>query len=142
MAKIVGVFNTAHSPFCYMPPERWNEVRANRSLREDVPMDDLDERNARSERIQNGFATLRAKMAEVKPDVIVDLRRRPARVLRLQQLPRLRRLRRRGVRGSHLRPRRGPFGRAGGTTPHGDDAVSGAPGVAVATPPPRAAWPA
>ena len=43
MAKLVGVFNTAHSPFCYMPPERWNEVRANRSLREDVPMDDLEE---------------------------------------------------------------------------------------------------
>ena len=42
MAKVVGVFNTAHSPFCYMPPERWNEVRGNRSLREDVPMDDLE----------------------------------------------------------------------------------------------------
>src|SRR5919108_681413 len=59
MAKVVGVFNTAHSPFCYMPPERWNEVRANRSLREDVPMDDLEENQRKSQRIQNAFATLR-----------------------------------------------------------------------------------
>jgi aromatic ring-opening dioxygenase catalytic subunit (LigB family) len=71
MAKLVGVFNTAHSPFCYMPPERWNEVRANRSLREDVPMDTLEQNQAKASRIKNGFATLKAKMAEVKPDVIV-----------------------------------------------------------------------
>jgi hypothetical protein len=71
MAKLVGVFNTAHSPFCYMPPEQWNEVRSRRSLREDVPLDDLDENRRKADRIKNGFATLRAKLSESNPDVIV-----------------------------------------------------------------------
>jgi aromatic ring-opening dioxygenase catalytic subunit (LigB family) len=71
MAKVVGVFNTAHSPFCYMDPERWNEVRANRALREDVPLDDLEENKRKGARIKNGFATLRSKLNEVNPDAIV-----------------------------------------------------------------------
>ena len=33
MAEVVGVFNVAHSPFCYTPGERWNEIRATRKLR-------------------------------------------------------------------------------------------------------------
>jgi hypothetical protein len=71
MAKLVGVFNTAHSPFCYMAPERWNEVRANRSLREDVPLDTPEENARKGERIKKGFETLRNKMSELKPDVVV-----------------------------------------------------------------------
>ena len=73
MARLVGVFNTAHTPFCYMPPERWNEVRAQRSLREDVPFDDLDENRRKSQRIRDAFATLRGKVNEVSPDVIDHL---------------------------------------------------------------------
>jgi hypothetical protein len=71
MAKLVGVFNTAHSPFCYMPPEQWNQVRASRKLREDVPMDDVEENKRKSQRIQDAFKVLRDKMEEVKPDVIL-----------------------------------------------------------------------
>ncbi len=71
MARLVGVFNTAHSPFCYMPPQRWNEVRAGRSLREDVPLDDLETNKQKAERIQKSFATLRQKLAAAGPDVIV-----------------------------------------------------------------------
>jgi hypothetical protein len=71
MAKLVGVFNTAHSPFCYSAPETWNETRARRALREDVPMDDLEENKRKSQRIQDGFATLKQKLYEVKPDVLV-----------------------------------------------------------------------
>src|SRR4029453_423785 len=41
MATLVGIFNMTHSPFCYMPPEKWNDVRASRSLRADVPVDDV-----------------------------------------------------------------------------------------------------
>ena len=135
MAKIVGVFNTAHTPFCYMPPERWPEVRANRSLREDVPFDDTDEALRKKERIENGFATLRAKMAEVKPDVIVicgddqlecfDFNNFPAFAIYVGE----------AFEGHTSGRDAGLFGRAGVTTPHGDDAVSAAPGVAVATPP-------
>jgi aromatic ring-opening dioxygenase catalytic subunit (LigB family) len=71
MAKLVGVFNTAHTPFCYMPPENWNAIRATRALRADVPMDDIDGNRAKFNRIQDAFAKLRAKMAEVNPDVII-----------------------------------------------------------------------
>ena len=71
MASVVGLYNVIHSPFCYMPPERWNEVRASRSLRGDVPMEDLETNRAKAEGIKNGFATLRRKLAEANPDVIV-----------------------------------------------------------------------
>ncbi|MGH2600997.1 MAG: hypothetical protein ACRDJ9_16620 [Dehalococcoidia bacterium] len=71
MAKLVGVFNTAHSPFCYMAPERWNEVRAGRSLRADVPMDDVETNKEKAARIQASFATLRQKLREAAPDVLV-----------------------------------------------------------------------
>ena len=71
MAKLVGVFNTAHSPFCYMPAERWNDVRASRALRADVPMDDLETNQKKRAQIQEGFATLRAKLKEARPDVLV-----------------------------------------------------------------------
>jgi hypothetical protein len=71
MAKVVGVFNTVHSPFCFMQPEHWNEVRANRSLREDVPLDDLETNQKKYQRIQDAFATLKQKLYSTNPDVIV-----------------------------------------------------------------------
>ena len=71
MAKVVGAFNTVHSPFCYMPPERWNDVRAQRALRADVPMEDAATVKEKGERIKRGFGTLRQKLAEARPDVIV-----------------------------------------------------------------------
>jgi hypothetical protein len=54
-----------------MPPENWNEVRSKRSLREDVPMDDLEENQRKSARIQNAFGSLKAKIKEVNADVLV-----------------------------------------------------------------------
>lgn len=71
MAKLVGAYTTSHSPFCYMPAERWNDVRTKRSLREDVPWEDLATAKAKEERIQKSFARLRAELAEDKPDVLV-----------------------------------------------------------------------
>ena len=71
MAQVVGVYNVAHSPFCYTPPERWNEIRATRQLREDVPFEDLPTAQAKSARIQDAFGKLKAHMDEKKPDVIV-----------------------------------------------------------------------
>src|SRR5262245_3072024 len=71
MAQLVGVFTTSHSPFCYMAPERWNEVRASRSLRADVPLDDLETNKKKAARIQNSFATMRQKLAEAAPDVVL-----------------------------------------------------------------------
>lgn len=71
MASVVGAYCVVHSPFCYMPPERWNEVRAVRSLRADVPMEDLETNRAKSSRIQAGFAAVRRKLAEARPDAVV-----------------------------------------------------------------------
>ncbi len=71
MARLVGVFNMSHSPFCYMPPEEWGAVRASRTLRADVPRDDLATNRAKAERIRGALATLRAKLAAAVPDVIV-----------------------------------------------------------------------
>ena len=71
MAKIVGVFNTAHSPFAYSDPEGWGEARAARPLREDVPMDDLETNRAKSARVYAGFNALKQKLNEARPDVVV-----------------------------------------------------------------------
>jgi hypothetical protein len=71
MATLAGVFNMSHSPFCYMPPEKWNEVRASRSLRPDVPVDDLEANRAKAARVAKAFAALRAQLAAARPDVLV-----------------------------------------------------------------------
>jgi hypothetical protein len=36
MAHLVGVFQTAHTPFCYRGPEDWNQARSARALRADL----------------------------------------------------------------------------------------------------------
>jgi hypothetical protein len=71
MASLVGVFNMSHSPFCYMAPARWNEVRASRSLRAGVPFDDAESNRAKAARIATAFATLKAQVAAAAPDVLV-----------------------------------------------------------------------
>ena len=71
MATLVGVFNMSHSPFCYMPPEKWNDVRACRSLRADVPVDDVEANRAKAARDRAAFAALRARLAAAAPDVLV-----------------------------------------------------------------------
>jgi hypothetical protein len=71
MAKIVGAYTTSHSPFCYMPAERWNDVRGKRSLREDVPFEDLETAKVKEARIAKAFATMRERVAEDRPDVLV-----------------------------------------------------------------------
>ena len=71
MAKIVGVFQTSHSPFCYRRPDVWNDFRKGRPIRADVPMDDLETNRKKYARIQTSFATLKRKVAEAGPDVVV-----------------------------------------------------------------------
>lgn len=70
MASLVGAFNTVHTPFCYIPPSRWEDVRKRRSLRADVP-EDGPEAFQKAERIQRAFAVIREKLAEARPDVLV-----------------------------------------------------------------------
>ncbi|HET7340096.1 MAG TPA: hypothetical protein VFL90_01440 [Methylomirabilota bacterium] len=71
MATLVGVFTTSHSPTTYQPAERWNEVRASRRLRADVPFDDLEANRAKKARVERGFATLREKLIAATPEAIV-----------------------------------------------------------------------
>jgi hypothetical protein len=54
-----------------MPSERWNEVRGNRSLREDVPFEDPTEAKAKEKRIKDAFAVLKQRFEVDKPDVLV-----------------------------------------------------------------------
>src|SRR5947209_18604352 len=70
MASLVGVFNVAHSPTCYRPAEEWNQVRASRTLRADVAMDDLDTNRKKKARVQAAFATLRDRPAAARPGVL------------------------------------------------------------------------
>lgn len=124
MAKLVGVFNTAHSPFCYMPPERWNEVRANRSLREDVPMDDLEENLRKGERVKQAFATLRQKLAEVNPDVLMIFGDDQLECFDFNNFPSFAVYVGEEFEGA-LSVRDRNFGARGNTGPNGDDAVRG-----------------
>jgi Catalytic LigB subunit of aromatic ring-opening dioxygenase len=71
MARIPLVMTTSHSPFLYTPPEYWNQIRAKRSYRDEVPYDSDDVNKEKYERCQAGLARLRAKVEEVKPDVMV-----------------------------------------------------------------------
>ena len=103
MATLVGVFNMAHSPFCYMPPERWNEVRATARCARTCRWTTSRRTARRLRASQAGFAHAAGRSWRGEAGRHRGLRRRPARVLRLQQLPVLRRLRRRGVRGLRSR---------------------------------------
>ena len=71
MGKLVGVFQTAHTPFCYRRPEDWNQARSGRELRADVPLDDLESNRRKYARVQEGFAVLRRKLEQAGPEVIV-----------------------------------------------------------------------
>lgn len=70
MATVAGVFNMVHTPFCYIPAERWGEIRSQRRLRAGVPEDGAAA-GEKSARIQAAFAILREKLAASKPDVIL-----------------------------------------------------------------------
>src|SRR5262249_57474988 len=66
-----GVLNGGDSPTCYRPGEEGNEVRASRTLRADVPMDSLEDNRGKKARVEAAFATLRARLAAARPDVLV-----------------------------------------------------------------------
>ena len=52
MGQLVGVFQTAHTPFCYRRPEDWNQARSGRELRADVPLDDLESNRRKYARVR------------------------------------------------------------------------------------------
>lgn len=54
-----------------MAPELWNEARARRLVRSDVPLDDQATNRLKANRIHEGFAALRAELGRASPDVVV-----------------------------------------------------------------------
>jgi hypothetical protein len=72
VAKLVGVFNTAHSPFCYLAAEQWEQVRSIRPpYRSDVPVDDAAVNVKKAARVQAGFTAVREQLEVARPDVLV-----------------------------------------------------------------------
>ena len=61
----------SHSPFLYTPPQEWNEIRARRTLRSDVPFEAPEEITTKYNRCMRAFETLKERLEEVKPDVMV-----------------------------------------------------------------------
>src|ERR1700722_11574534 len=70
MAKLVGVLNTSHV-WIDRPAEAWEPVRESRRLRADVPQDTEEERFEKAKRVHAAKETLKAKLAEMKPDVLM-----------------------------------------------------------------------
>ena len=112
MAEIVLVEACSHSPFLFMEPYLWNQVRAARPPLTDNPVMSEEENAAQHKRCMDAFEALRQKMEEAKPDVILVFGDDQQELFGLDNFPALRYLRRRRVRGlSHeradgLHPRR------------------------------------
>lgn len=71
MAKVVFGAIVAHTPFCYMTPERWTEMRKMRPIREDMPVDPPEVNKEKHGRIQKAFGAVREKLAASRADVLV-----------------------------------------------------------------------
>ncbi len=71
MATICTVLGCSHSPFLFMPPELWDEVRRRRQLAKDVPRPSVETNKAEFERCMKAYATLKQKIEAVKPDVLL-----------------------------------------------------------------------
>ena len=70
MAKLVGVLNTSHV-WVGRPPERWGAVRESRDIRDDVPTESFEERVEKSKRVAAAEQTMREKLHELRPDVLL-----------------------------------------------------------------------
>ena len=71
MAKLVGTFFHSHGGTTSLDPAMWDEVRMDRPIREDVPVDSHETNLAKGARIHDSFRVLREKIEEVKTDVLV-----------------------------------------------------------------------
>jgi hypothetical protein len=75
VAEVAVVLCTSHSPFLFASPDEWNEASARRrargAIRADVPTDDLETNRAKHARCMAAFATLRRKLEEARPDVLL-----------------------------------------------------------------------
>ena len=71
MAEVLSALCLSHSPYLYTPPEIWAKAMGTKSFREDVPRDSHETNVAKYDRCVKALQTLRRKIEEVKPDVLV-----------------------------------------------------------------------
>lgn len=71
MARVVGALCLSHSPYIYTTPDIWAKAMGTKSFREDVPRDSHETNVAKYERCVKALETLRRKVEEIKPDVLV-----------------------------------------------------------------------
>jgi hypothetical protein len=70
MAKLVGVLDTSHV-WIHRPIEEWEAVRQARRLRDDVPLEDMNEKQAKYERVSAAVEVLKNKLEEMRPDALI-----------------------------------------------------------------------
>jgi len=71
MAEIVLVGGSSHSPYLFGDIEMWEECRRARPISPDVPQESAEVNQAKLQRCRDAFDTLRQKVEEVKPDVLL-----------------------------------------------------------------------
>lgn len=71
MAEIVLVEACSHSPFLFLEPEQWNQVRDARPPTPHNPQLTDEENDAQHKRCIEAFDVLRNRMVDAKPDVIL-----------------------------------------------------------------------
>jgi len=76
MAKLVGVLACSHllyitDEWAGRPPESWEKIRDSRDIRNDVPFDSADERHKQADRVIAALTTLKQKLADMRPDVLL-----------------------------------------------------------------------
>jgi hypothetical protein len=71
MSSIVGILYTSHGGFTSVPSSYWAGIRADRSYRDDVPMETQEEMDEKWARTEAGKDAIRDKLSELRPDVLV-----------------------------------------------------------------------
>jgi hypothetical protein len=71
MAQLAGAYYMSHANWAFRPGDDWNETRAGRKHRSDVPFDDVSTNQKKAARIRKARHTLRAEVERAAPDVLV-----------------------------------------------------------------------
>jgi hypothetical protein len=71
VAELALVAACSHSPYLFDSPDTWLPSRERRQLRDDVPWDSAEVNAEKHARCMAAYATLRAKLADARPDVLL-----------------------------------------------------------------------
>lgn len=71
MARLLGAYYMSHANWAYTPGDDWNDRRAARKHRADVPFDDLAANKNKALQLREARHNLRAEFERASPDVLV-----------------------------------------------------------------------